>query len=99
MSNHWTFDPDRLVLDLFDDEGRWIYEVDLERCRTSAQVADWIFQVSKKQWASAAVLADLVWKLNDILDPQGSMCSFGIERGPINVEAIIFECDRRQGKR
>ena len=98
MSDHWTFDPDRLVLDLYDDEGRWIYEVDLERCRTSAQVLDWIAQVSKKTWASDAILADLVRKLDDILNLQGSMCSFSIERGPINVQAMACQCDRRQGE-
>ena len=89
MSGRWTFDRDRLVLDLFNAEGRWVYDVNLEHCRTSAQVLDWIVQVSKKTWASDAILADLVRKLDDILNLQGSLCSFGTERGPIKVEKIL----------
>ncbi len=98
ISNHWIFDRDRLVLNFFNDEGRWVYDIDLERCRTSAQVLDWIMQVSKKSWATDLVIASLVRMLDEILDPQGSMCSFGIERGPINVEAFACQCNRKQRK-
>ena len=95
MSDHWIFDRDRWVLDLFTDEGRWIYDIDLERCRTSSEVLNWIAQVSKKTWASDAILADLVRKLDDILNLQGSMSSFGIERGPINTKGILDASPRR----
>ncbi len=40
MSGRWTFDHDRLVLDLCEGDGKWIYEIDLERCRTSAEVLE-----------------------------------------------------------
>jgi hypothetical protein len=40
------------------DEGGYLYEIDLERCRTSAEVCDWIFQVSHKTWATDAILDD-----------------------------------------
>ena len=38
----WILDGNRLVLDAFDDNGQWIYEMDLERCRTSAEVLAWM---------------------------------------------------------
>jgi hypothetical protein len=87
----WRFDSSRVVLDCHDGD-RWIYEVDLEHCRTSAEVLDWIMQVAGKNWATDAVLAGLVRALDEILDPQASLCGMGMERGPINVAALV---DRR----
>jgi hypothetical protein len=63
--------------------------VPLDRCRTSAEVADWIFQISSKTWATDAVLAGLVRALRTLLDPQATLCSFGEERGPIDVEVTL----------
>jgi hypothetical protein len=85
----WRFDRQRLVLDLHDSKGRWIYEVDLERCRTSAQVLDWIMQVATKLWATDAIIGALVRELDRLLEPQATLCSFGKERGPIDVEAVV----------
>ena len=84
----WRYDAERLVLDLYDEE-RWIYEVDLERCRTSAQVLDWLAQVDTKQWATAAVVGALFQELNRLLDFQGTLCGLGQEHGPIDVRAVI----------
>ena len=91
MSNDpaWKFDPDRLVLDLYDGEGRWIYEVDFERCSTSAEVLDWIFQVAGKTWCTDKILGGLIHMLDKILHPQATLCGSGRERGPINVEALL----------
>lgn len=69
--------------------GRRLYGVPLDRCRTSAEVADWIFQISSKTWATDAVLAGLVRALRTLLDPQATLCSFGEERGPIDVEVTL----------
>ena len=85
----WRFIADARVLELHDAEGRWFYEVDLERCRTSAEVLDWIIQVSQKTWATDARLAGLVRALDEILNPQATLCSFGKERGPIDVPATL----------
>ena len=97
MSNYptWKFDPDRLVLVLRRGGGRWMYEVDLGRCQTSAGVINWIIQVSKKSWASDAVLADLVRQLDDLLNLQATLCSFGQERGPIDVKEVLRGCPIR----
>jgi hypothetical protein len=51
--------------------------VDLERCLDSADVLDWIAQVGKKNYADDAVLAGLVRALDDVLDVQANLCSFG----------------------
>lgn len=72
----------------------WYY-IDLERCRTSAAVLDWICQVAGKQWATNDVLADLVRALDDLLQPQATMCSGGMgmapnrELGPIDVRKVL----------
>jgi hypothetical protein len=88
VSSPWRYDADRLVLDLYDGPRR-IYEVDLERCRTNAQVVDWLAQVSAKQWATAAVVGALFQELNRLLDFQGTLCGLGHDHGPIDVRAVI----------
>lgn len=66
------------------------YEVDLERCRTSAEVLDWIVQIHRKCWGPDAV-SDLVSAFSFLLKPQQTMCGCGIEHGPIDVKALITE--------
>ena len=87
--NRWYFEPVNLTLALSPSGRRLMdgdllgpgeYEVDLERCTTSAQVLDWIVQVSKKTWATDAIVADLVRALDDVLDMQGTLCPFGQAR-------------------
>lgn len=69
------------------------YAVDLERCRTSAEMLDWIMQVSGKLWADDAVLAGLVHALNGLLNPQGNLCPGGSSRQMKRV-AIRDSVDR-----
>lgn len=86
----WVLDPESLALVLGDSTtGRWVYEVDLERCTTSALVLDQIAQVAGKGWASDKVLARLVRALNDVLKLQANLCGSGRERGPIDVKALL----------
>lgn len=80
----WRLDVDSRVLflpvagnDGFDHADGLAYYIDLERCLTSAQVLDWIFQVAAKSWADHGVLGGLISALDDILDPQANLCSFG----------------------
>jgi hypothetical protein len=70
----WRLDPAVLVLYL---EPHHAYEVDLERCTTSAEVLDWVCQVAAKTWADDATLAGLVRALDDVLAPQAHLCSSG----------------------
>jgi hypothetical protein len=75
--NDWRFDPDRLALDLYDSEGRYTYEVDLERCVDSAHVLNRLVQVSGKGWGQhdmAKVTAGLLRALDDIFHLQANVC-------------------------
>jgi hypothetical protein len=56
------------------------YEVDLERCATSAQMLDYIFHVAGKAWITPKDLGDLVQALDDLLSPQGTLCGFGEDK-------------------
>jgi hypothetical protein len=66
------------------------YEVDLERCATSAQMLDYIFQVAGKAWITPKDLGDLVQALDDLLSPQGTLCSLG-EGKTLNVKKHLLK--------
>jgi hypothetical protein len=73
------------------------YEVDLDRCTTSAEVLDHICQVVDKTWADDAIVAGLVRALNDVLKPQANLCSFGgsTELSPERIGTLVRAVDRR----
>lgn len=75
----WRYKKETLVLEYVPRDRHWWYEVDLERCKTSAQVLDWIFQVSNKHRSrvSAEDIGYLIDALQDLLHPQANLCSFG----------------------
>jgi hypothetical protein len=77
----WLLDPEYLTLQ-WADEGNCMYEVDLERCLTSAAVLDWIAQVCQKLWADDYVVAGLVHALDDVLHLQSTLCGCGMDGGP-----------------
>ena len=83
----WEYDPERLTL---TSKRPYPYEIDLESLKTSAQLCDMIFQVSSKNWAQSdhEIISTLVLALNDILRPQATLCSMGVEQGPIDVAEI-----------
>jgi hypothetical protein len=56
------------------------YKVPLGEIDTSAEMLDWIFQILHKEWGTAAVIHDFLEALDDLLDPQATYCSQGIER-------------------
>ena len=87
----WSFDKTALSLVLHapQQEGPQGYDIDLEQCCTSAEVLDWIMQVASKQDVSDRVLAWLVRDLRDLLGPQSTLCTGGIERGPINIQDVL----------
>ena len=72
----WRFDANALTLTYRDDS----YQVDLETCRTSAELADWIFQVAAKAWISAKDVRYLLDDLDALLSPQRTLCSGGKEK-------------------
>lgn len=84
----WRYDPHLMTLTYMGPSYPSGYEIDLETCRTSAEVLDWVFQIHDKDWGDAA-LAGLLWWLRALLDPQATLCSDGVERGPIRVAALL----------
>jgi hypothetical protein len=85
----WRYDPEVLVLIFtMDDQRDHHYEVDLERCKTSAQVLDWIMQVAGKNWATPQVMYDLIRAIDDLLHLQSNYCSWGEERNPDVYEVL-----------
>jgi len=69
----WKLDTRTLVL----RHGN--YEVDLETCRTSAEVLDWLAQLRGKLWCSEQDFVDLFDALNYLIRFQQRMCSNGNE--------------------
>lgn len=64
----------------FPHSGHLRYEIELERCCTSAEVLDHVMQVANKRWATDEIVAGLVRALNEVLHPQAKLCSFGNDR-------------------
>nr|MDT0665674.1 hypothetical protein [Micromonospora sp. DSM 115978] len=52
------------------------YHVYLLNCRTSAEVLDWIFHLRAKRMDVSGFLQ----ALEDVLDPQRRLCSFGTDK-------------------
>ena len=84
---YWSYNRNALTLECRID-GRWIYEIDLERCNNSAEVLDWIIQVSKKTWADNDLVGELVKWIDFVLHPQETTCSCGVDR-TINAREIL----------
>ncbi|MEU6265552.1 hypothetical protein [Saccharopolyspora shandongensis] len=68
-------DKETRTLQLDQDDAS--YEVDLDDCLTSARVLDWIMQITAKPWATDATIAGLIRALDDVLQPQTTLCSMG----------------------
>lgn len=93
----WRLDPEVRVL-YPTGPGHYRYEVDLDRCRTSAEVLDWICQIAGKTWADDATIAGLVRALNDLLTPQAHLCSSGQSK-TMSVRQIARHVARHQESR
>ena len=78
----WTFNRSRLTL---THEHR--YEIDLEEMTCSAKMLDCIFQISAKGWASIDDLGQLLKALDEIFNPQATLCSFGVDH---ELDATAF---------
>jgi hypothetical protein len=89
----WVYDPSDHTLN-HGPVTDWVYFIDLREITTSAQMLDWIFQIAGKTWGTPAVVGGLVQAFEDLLNPQGALCSFGMERGPIRVRDHIASLRR-----
>ena len=88
---NWQFKASTLVLEYKPADKHWWYEVDLERCSTSAGMLDWIFQVTNKSrhCLSTQDLGDLLEALNDLLRPQETLCSYAQNKRIKSVSKLI----------
>ena len=84
---HWRFNPKNLTLYTAKSD----YEIDLEEIKNSASMLDWIFQIEGKTWGTDEVIAELLLFFSELFNPQGKLCSFGREQGPINPKKVISE--------
>jgi hypothetical protein len=76
----WRLRKKTNVLLLYVDR-RVQYLVDLDQMKTSAQCLDWIFQASNKVWMTTEDRGNLIEAIQELIDPQATLCSWGIERG------------------
>ncbi len=84
---NWRFDAKQLDL-VFEENGREQYAVDLEDMDSCAKMADWIFQVNMKVWATREDIGNLIQALDDLLRPQGNLCSGGADKRINSAEFI-----------
>jgi len=86
----WTFDAEWLTL-----THRNTYEVDLEKCKTAAAVADWIFQVEMHGYDTAGFVAAIY----DLLRPQETLCSRCLDGSSssqrLNVKKFLVQSTRK----
>lgn len=73
----WHFREETHELVYFDESGREMYAVDLDRMKSSAPTLDMVMQLAPKVWLSSSELGLFVRMLDLTMDPQGTMCSFG----------------------
>ena len=88
----WLLNPTQYSLEIWNGNIQRYY-VDMDRCLSSAQVLDWIMQIQMKGWATDEVTAGLVRAINDLVHPQGMLCSMGVERGPLAMEVMRGRID------
>ena len=66
----WRYDVKRLVLEYYEDTGKFGYEVDLERCSNKDEVLDWIFHLDEKNWCGGSdCMGQFVAAICDLLGP------------------------------
>ena len=91
---HWHLKKSTAVLQLWlpddvKDLEHNMYEIDLEQCRTNAQVLDWIQHIQGRFCRDYPLcLSDFVRALNEILHLPANYCSFGCDKGGLSATEI-----------
>jgi hypothetical protein len=76
---NWYFIDDPACLVLTKD-GYYAYDIRVTDMTDSARTLDWIMQVASKSWVTPEDVGNLVLAINDLLEPQSSMCGGGKNR-------------------
>ena len=87
----WGYDPSIRVI--YHEDG---YEIDLEKCTSSAGVLDWMAQLSGKGWVTDEDLGKLFRLFNSLLSLQSNFCSGGREMSPDIQEILEHYPGRRK---
>lgn len=74
----WTYDPKLKTLTATREDGRTLYEIDMETIVHAEVLLDWIFQVTQKTWCTPQMQADLLYAFNLLLNPQETLCGWAI---------------------
>tara|TARA_R100000329_G_C7478440_1_gene168526 strand:+ start:82 stop:543 length:462 start_codon:yes stop_codon:yes gene_type:complete len=83
---NWVFKSSTLVLQLKAKHGGCVYEIDLEKINSCAEIVDIIFQLNHKNrepngiYGNQSLIEDLVQAFDDIFRPQSNCCSWGREK-------------------
>lgn len=77
---NWAYDVKNSVLILHDADEHWLYEVDLDECKTCAQILDWLCQISGKNWSTPEITTGLLLQLDRIFKLQANYCSWGEDK-------------------
>lgn len=72
----WRLATDTMHL-VLEENGSEAYAVPLEEMTDSARMLDWIFQLKGKTWATNDIMGDMLSALDDLIGPQGTLCSGG----------------------
>ncbi len=86
----WKLVADDYELVAIDPELGQIYAVDLEEFTDSAMVLNSIFQVRAKTWANDKIIFDLLCAIQDVFDPQSTLCGFG-QSGEIEDPCAVVD--------
>ena len=95
---HWYLNKSTAVLQLWlsHPSQNWdcmMYEVDLERCRNSAQVLDWILHIQGRFCQDyPGCISDFVRALNSILNLPSNYCSYGRRLAGLTNSEIKKRC-------
>jgi hypothetical protein len=92
---HWFVDLGNLTANAIVAD----YEVDLEEMTTSAATLDWIMQIAEKTWATPSHIAEFIEIVREVIDPQATLCSHGVEHGPIDVRGLVHQSNEQNGGR
>ena len=95
---NWVFRSTKLVLQLLTKHGNCVYEIDLEKINSNAEMLDVIFQLNHKArnpdsiYGNQSLIEDLIQAFDDIFEPQSNCCSWGKEKkfsGSVLAKAYI----------
>jgi len=65
----WRFNPSTNQLEFYERPGRIIYEIHMDKMRTSAKCLDEIFRVAFKPWMTVQDRSDLLEAVRDLVRP------------------------------